>query len=181
MWGKIYNRLSWPKIAIWATAIITLIAVITGGYLYINRDTNPIPRQLRSQLTFSPFVIPVDSKDFLTSNYKFSTAEGKVQILSFLIKYQNNTVSVSEYSQPPQFTDIPEYKNQFLTNVINQYSSVSTASGTIYLGKAVKQNNKQLALMIERGLLVFLSPDKKLTDAQWRSLGDQLEIQKTDN
>lgn len=178
MWIKIYNRLSWRAVIIWLIVLLVLSAVIFGGYLYFNRDTNPIPQQLRSQLTFSPFVIPSDSKDFPTSDYKFSPTEGELQILSYLIKFQNNTVSVSEYPQPPEYTDIPDYKNQFLMSQINQYSSVSSSNGTIYLGKAVKQNNKQLALMIERGLLVFLSPDRELTDQQWRSLGDQFEIQK---
>jgi hypothetical protein len=32
--------------------------------------------------------------------------------------------------------------------------------------------------MIERGLLVFMNPDKELSEAEWRSIGDQLEIQK---
>ncbi len=175
-----FKWLNWRRFIVLLVVLIALVVIIFVGYFYFNRDSNPIPQRLRSQLTFSPFVIPSDSKDFATSDYKFSTAEGKVQILSYLIKFQNNTISVSEYSQPSQFTDIPDYKNQFLTNVINQDSSVSSSSGTIYLGKAVKQNNKQLAIMIERGLLVFLSPDNKLTDAQWRSLGDQFEIQKID-
>ncbi len=95
-----------------------------------------------------------------------------------MIHFDGNTVTVSEYSQPPEFTEIPEYKNRFLSNVINQYDTVQTSNGTIYLGRATKQDKKQLALMIERGLLVFMSPDKDLANAQWRSIGDQFEIQK---
>lgn len=174
------NRLSeniWRTIAI-SGGIIIFTALFTTGYLYVTRDTNPIPRQLRSQLTFSPFVIPKDSSNYLTTDYKFSTAEGQVPILSYIITTKGQTISVSEYSQPPEFSEIPDYKNQFLNNVINQYSSVSSASGTIYLGRAIKQNNKQMAIMIERGLLVFMLPDKDMNDAQWRSLGDQLDVQK---
>jgi hypothetical protein len=35
--------------------------------------------------------------------------------------------------------------------------------------------------MIEKGLLVLMSPSQDLDEAQWRNLGDQLEVQKIIN
>jgi len=176
--GKSFKGWRWPKIVIWALIILALIAGGIGIYWYTSRDTNPIPSQLRSQLTFSPFVLPSDTKNYSATDYKFSTAEDKVQILSYVLHLGSNSITLSEYPQPTEFTDIPEYKDRFLANVIKQYDVVQTASGTIYLGRAVKQNNKQLAIMIERGLIVFMNPDKELTNTQWRSLGERLDIQK---
>lgn len=154
---------------------------MAGGYWYISRDISPLPKSIRSRLTFSPFVIPKSVKTITTTDYKFDTVEDKERILSFKIHQNNNTVTVSEYTQPAEFSEIPEYKDRFLSNVIKQYATVQTSNGTIYLGRLSRQGDKQLAIMIEKGLLVFLSPDADLTEAQWRNLGDQLEVQKVTN
>ena len=175
---KFFKRLKWLLVAVLIATLVALAVGATGVYQYMTRDSNPIPQQMRSKLTFSPFVIPTDTKNISTSNYKFDKVEDGTEIFSYLISLKSYNVTISEYTQPSQFTDIPEYKNQFLSEVIKQYGTVQTSNGTIYLGRAAKQNNKQLAIMIESGLIVFLNPDKELTNAQWRSIGDQLEIQK---
>lgn len=161
-----------------------LVGLAISGYFlfrYITRDVNPIPARLRSDLNFSAFVIPTDTANYLTSDYKFSYAEDKVQILSYIVRLPSgDTVSISEYPQPQEFTDITEYKDRFLTNIANQYETIPTSNGTIYLGRATKQNNKQLGVMIERGLIVFISPSTDLDTDTWRNIGDRLEIQKND-
>ena len=169
------------QIIIWILAAIGLAAIGVGGYLYFARDNSPIPATLRSQLTFSPFILPKDSKEYTTTDYKFSTAEGNVQILSYVIHTKDGNITASEYIQPSQFTEIPGYKDSFLSNVIQQYATVQTSNGTIYLGRLPRQGNKQLAIMIERGLLLLMSPDKELDSSQWRNLGDQFEIEKIVN
>jgi len=168
------------RIIIWTLAVLSLAAIGVGGYLYFARDNNPIPPALRSKLTFSPFVLPKDTKGYTTTDYEFSLAEGNVQILSYLIHLPDNTIKVSEYAQPPEFTEIPESKDRFLNNA-KQYATVQTSNGTIYLGRFARQNDKQTGIIIERGLVVFMSPDIELSAPQWRALGDQLEIQKVVN
>ena len=109
-------------------------------------------------------------------------AENNIDILSYSILIDAGpTIRVSEYPQPQEFTDIPEYKDRFLANVAQQYSTVATSEGTIYLGRLARQANKQLGVMLEKGLIVFMSPDRDVTPEQWRALGDQLIIQKTNN
>jgi hypothetical protein len=152
-----------------------------GGYWYITRDISPLPAAIRSQLTFSPFVIPKKAKAYPTTDYKFDVVENKEHVLSYVIHTKDVAVTVSEYTQPSEFSEIPEYKDRFLSNVTKQYATVQTSNGTIYLGRLSRQNNKQLAIMIEKGLLVFMSPTKDLDQAQWRNLGDQLEVQKVTN
>jgi hypothetical protein len=181
MRGKFFKDWKWSRIVICILVVLILVTCGAVGYWCITRDTSPIPSQIRTQLNFSPFVLPDGTKEYSVTDYKFSTAEDKVQILSYLIHLENSTITLSEYPQPPEFTEIPEYKDRFLSNVINQYDTVQTANGMIYLGRAVKQNNEQLAIMIERGLLVFMKPDKELDSTQWRNLGDLLEIQKITN
>lgn len=175
---KLLKKRNWLKLAAWALAALTLITVGAAGFWYATRTPSPIPSEISSKLTFSPLVIPKNTEDYSTADYKFDTAEGKVQILSYLIHLKSGTVTISEYIQPSEFVEIPEYKDRFLTNIIKQYATIQTANGAIYLGRAVKQDNKQLAVMVERGLLVFMSPSEELTENQWRGIGDQFEIQK---
>lgn len=162
----------------WIVGSLALLAVLAGGYWYFTRHINPLPQSIRAELTFSPLVIPKSSNTFTTSNYKFDTVENKERILTYSIHFDNKTVIVSEYAQPSEFSEIPEYKDRFLSNVIKQYATVQTSNGTIYLGRLARQGDKQLAIMIEKGLLVFLSPNEDIDQAQWRNLGEQLEVQK---
>lgn len=172
----------WQKVLVWVLVVFIIVAGSIATYRFATRETSPLPRDIRFALTFSPFVLPDGTKKYTTSDYKFSTAEDNVQILSYVIHTDEAiAISVSEYTQPQQFTDIPEYKDRFLTNVAKQYDTVQTSNGVIYLGRMTLQNNKQLGVMLEKGLIVFLSPDKELDKAHWRNLGDQLELQKVIN
>lgn len=162
-------------------ASITLLVVtagITAVILLTTRSTSPIPADIRNQLTFSPFVISEKYTTYKTGNYRFTAAENNTKILSYVITTPDTTVSLSEYPLPSEFTDIPEYKDRFLTNVINQYATVSSSNGTIYLGRSATPDKKQLGVMLERGLLLFMNPDRDMTEQQWRELGERLDIYK---
>ena len=164
--------------------LTSLIILVVGGasfgvYSYVTRDTNPIPTTLRKNLTFSPLVIQPGTKGYTTDDYRVTKTENSINILSYTIQTTTgSTIRLSEYPQPQEFTDIPEYKDRFLTNVAQQYSTVATSGGTIYLGRLARQNNKQLGVMLEKGLIIFMTPDKDVASEQWRALGDQLVIQK---
>lgn len=163
----------------WLTGLILVIAVAIGGVVVADRSTQTLPEDVQKNITFSPMVIPEDSKGFSATSYQLSKAEDETQVLSYVVKTDGSKkVTVSEYAQPPQFSDVAEYKQQFLANVAQQYDSVETTNGTIYLGKQAKNNNRQLGLMIEKGLLIFLNPEQDLDKAEWRRLGEQLELQK---
>lgn len=173
----------WSKSQIIAVAIggALLIVSLVAGYRFAASHTTagPIPGEIQRKLTFSPFVLSRDAKNFQVSEVRFSTAEGQVNVLSFKITSKNSpAITLSQYPQPEQFSDIPEYKERFLSNVAKQYATVQTAGGTIYLGHMTRQNNQQLGILLEKGLLVFMSPAKDVDQATWRQLGDQLEIQK---
>jgi hypothetical protein len=164
--------------------IIIVAAVLAGGcywFVAANRDSNPIPQQIRTQLPFSPFVLPTGTKNYSTSDYKLATVEDNTKMLSYIIRGAGTSVTLSEYTQPQQFTDIPEYKDRFLANVTKQYDTVQTANGIIHLGRMTRDDNRQLAVMIEQGLIVFMRPDKGLDQTQWHNLGDQLVLQKLTN
>ena len=181
---KTYRRHSPHRIKSIVIRTVVVLVVTAGlviGYLYFTRDTNPIPNDIRQQLTFSPFVVPSGAADITTSNYAYTAAEDQVYVFSFVVQLPDEKVIISEYIQPPEFTDIPESRERFLTNIAKQYATVPTSNGTIYLGRLSLQDNKQVGILLERGLLVFMNPDNDLDEATWRRLGDQLEIQKVVN
>lgn len=176
------NGMKWKRIAgfsILATALITTGAL--ANYRHLEREAARIPVAVRQDLTFSPLIVTLDNRDYTATNYKLSNVESDVQLLSFVVKFGDKTVTVSEYPQPPQFVEIPEFRERFLNNVIKQYATVQTANGTLYLGKQPKQNDRQLAILLERGLIVMFNPESDLSQAEWRRLGDQFDIQKISN
>lgn len=162
-------------------ALLIIAGVATANYRYLERQAARIPASIRQDLTFSPFVVTLDNKEYKVTDYKLATMEDGVQLLSFIVHFEGKSVTASEYVQPPQFNEIPEFKQRFLDNAIQQYATVQTANGTIHLGKQVKQGGKQLGIMLERGLIVMFNPEKELTQAEWRRLGDQFDIQKISN
>ncbi|MEO5499005.1 MAG: hypothetical protein ABIR46_00730 [Candidatus Saccharimonadales bacterium] len=165
--------------AVIGLSIIGFVAL--ANYEYLQRQAARIPSSIRTELTFSPFVLPLGSREYKATDYKLAEPEKSVQLMSYVITSEDSKVTISQYVQPPQFTDIPEYKDRFLSSIVKQYGTVPTANGTVYLGRQEKQDNKQLAIMIERGLIVLMNPKKDLTDQQWRSIGELLEIQKINN
>jgi hypothetical protein len=167
------------KLLLVSIAIVLLGFGCIGGYLYATRSTNPIPQDIKGAMTFSPFVVTDNSNGFKTTDYKFTTAEDNTKILTYVVTTQSGTtITVSQYEQPSQFSDIPEYKDRFLSNIVKQYATVQTPSGVIYLGRMAKQNDKQMAIMIEKGLLVLMNPSRELSESEWRELGNKLDIQK---
>ncbi len=164
-------------------AIVVVLSVSGYGiYAFITHKTEILPASIETKLSFTPLIIKQDAKDFTASGFKYSTVEDGTQILSYLIHTKDDlTISASEYTQPQQFTEIPEYKDRFLTNVAKQYKTVQTSNGVIYLGRQAKNSNKQLGVMLEKGLIIFLAPNKDLSDDLWRKLGDELALMKTDN
>ncbi len=162
--------------------IVGALVAATGAYWWLTHQAaSPIPPDIQKQLTFSPYIVPVGTKGYSSDNYAFATAENDIRVFSFVLQTPSASVAISEQSQPTEFSDIPEYKDRVLSNVIKQYAVVSSGGGTIYLGRASKDNNRQLGVMIERGLLVFMKPDKDLPEAEWRQIGDLLEIEKISN
>lgn len=177
-----HRRQQFLRIAGAATlALVIITSVATINYQHLERQAARLPISMREDLTFSPFLITLDNKNYSATEYKLAEVESGVQLLSFVVHTGSKTVIVSEYIQPPQFAEIPEFKQRFLDNAIQQYATVQTANGTIYLGKQVKQNGKQLGIMLERGLVVMFNPSNELNQAEWRRLGDQFDIQKIDS
>lgn len=180
------KRITIKRAVIALTVLLSAVALVLLGALLYRSLTgpgpSPIPESISEQLVFSPFVIPEDNEDFTTQSYKLGSENADaVPVFSYVIKSADgkHSITASQYTQPAEYSDIPEYKTQFLSNIAKQYATVQSSNGTIYLGRQAKQQNKQLAIMLERGLLIFFAPTTgDVDEATWRKLGDALELQK---
>lgn len=172
-------RARWVKVT---GGIVLVAALVAMGFWLANiikPNKDPLPTAVSSRLNFSPLIVTPTESSPVTDNYKLSTAEEGVLLLSFIIHLSDNRiVTVSEYPQPSQFNDVPDFRDKFLENVIQKTMSVSSASGTLMLGRMAKQENRQMAVMLENGLVVFLVPSSELTEDEWRALGDSLSLLK---
>lgn len=177
---RINPRRKIKNIVLFAIIAGVIIIMLSGVLLYFNRDRNPIPNDLRSSLVFSPLVIPLEDDTFTTKNYTLNRAENNDQILSYTITFEDKDIAVSQYTQPTEFIEIPEYKDRFLTNVVQQNEVVQTANGAIYLGQLSKQDNAQLGVMLENGLIIFMRPNQPLDANEWRRIGENLQVQTVD-
>lgn len=168
------------KKAFWTImAVLALIIAALASFLFFKHTSLPLPADVESKLTFSPFVPANGNKRISISGSTVTKLENGTQLLTYTLRMDDTAITVTQSVQPTQFTDIPQYKEQFLSNIINQYASFQTSNGTIYLGRVVKQNNKQVGIIVERGLLVFLNPNQDLSESQWRTIGDALAVQAT--
>ncbi len=163
--------MSKKRLTKWAiTATIIVVGLGAAGWFVWHLRQPIIPADIRSQLSFSPLAYVGGG----VSSYKYDSKE---KVLSYIIEGEGgNAITVTEQPQPPQFTEIPEYKDRFLENVMKQYSSVQSSNGTVYLTRPPKQS-KQVAIIIDKGLLIFMSADKDLSDEQWIKLADHLELE----
>lgn len=156
--------------------VVAVTGLVGAFVLYTNQDTNPVPPEIQSALTFSPLVVPTTHKSITTSDYRLTRGEDDTQILSYTIVFENTEILFSSYIQPPQFEEIPEYRERFLTNVVMQNATVPTANGTIYVGQLSNQDNKQIGVLLEYGLLVFMQPNESLDEATWRQIGESFVV-----
>lgn len=156
---------------------VLVILTLTIAILAVNNQANPLPEDIRTKLTFSPALIDKTNKTYTTDNYATSRAEDGTLILSYTITLTDGaTVTLSEYTQPNEFTEITDYRQQFLNNVIQQTETIQSANGVIYLGQLAKQDNQQIGVMLDNGLIVFMRPSRDLGVNDWRQLAEALEV-----
>lgn len=161
--------------------IVASIGAAVGTLLYFTRDRSPIPAELRTELTFSPLIIPSDSTDITSRDFALApTEDGETQLLTYTIANESADIVVSQYPQPQEFVEIPEYKERFLNNVVRQEQVVQTANGTIHIGTLAKGDQGQIGVMLERGLIVFMKPEKSLGQNEWRRVGEALLLQEAE-
>ncbi len=171
------------KSVLYLAGILVLLLAGALGYRFLAAEpVSTLPTDIREQMEFSPFVISSTSSDYTASNYEyFPTEDGSRSLYFQVTAASGEKIGVTQSVQPQAFNEIPDYKTQFLTNTVQQSTTAQTSNGPIYVGQGVKENNFQIAVMLERGLIVLMRPidsSQEFDGATWRRLGEAFELEK---
>ncbi len=178
MGKRITVELSAKAIVVW---LLVISVVGVGGWLlyqkYSSASNGPIPQKIANQLDFTPMVMGNDAANYTQASFDYANVDSSTKVLSFIITTPGGKqVTASEYPQPPQFYEIPDYKTKFLEN--KSEATVVTNAGVINLSHPDKDKGKQIGLMLENGLIIFFNPDTtNLTQSEWHDLGNNLITQ----
>lgn len=137
----------------------------------------PIPGDIQNKLEFKPYL--TDTKKGLTvdkSSYKYD--QGKKTLSYIIHSYEYGNLIVSEQPTPQQFIDIPDVYNKVIDG-LNRYSVFQNQLGTVYLTRPSDQKSGQTAVLNSSGVLMFVRSDKNLSDDQWRSIFNQINLEKS--
>lgn len=142
-----------------------------GGFLAWNfsRDEQ-IPMDIMSQI---PFVIYIPSDEW---RIKKETPAYKKGVLSFTVvnENQNNSeLGITQQVSPELFIDVPQYYPALLDR-LKKYASFGTKNGTVHLTKPVELKGEQQAILNNNGTLMFVHPDRDMSDDEWRKFFNTL-------
>lgn len=157
--------------------VLGLILVILGailGYIQWQKSEQVIPSDINKQVSFVifwPYKAASAIPDKTTLKYDATN-----KLLSYLA-YTSDKIklTISEQSSPEVFSDVPQAYDKF-TSDLQQYSSFDSLSGKVYLTHPKELKGGQTAVMNVKGTLVFVRPDKNLSDDTWRNLFNNLQV-----
>jgi hypothetical protein len=145
--------------------------------IYLLKPKPPIPKNIQSQLDFTPYLIQPDTGVTIDKgSYKYDLSQ---KGLSFIATGKDfGKLTVSEQATPQQFIDIPEVYSK-LVDKLNRYGAFDNDMGTVYLTRPDDQRTGQTAVINSKGVLMFVRSSKNLSDDQWRKLFGSFVLEKT--
>lgn len=146
-----------------ATGAFAVIGLIIISVLLI-APKNPLPGAIRKQVNYV-ILAPVSGATVVDrESTKFDT---KLKLLSFNATLNDIKMVISQQPTPDSFSDIPQVYDKVVANM-NEYSKFDVIVGTVHLTRPKDLGGKQAAVINTKGTLMFVKPDKDLTDDQWR-------------
>lgn len=157
---------------------VIILALAIGSLVILkyssDRTAGIIPTSIKQQIVFQIYVTANGDKQWTTDkqSVKYDASQG---ILSYTAKSATNSLYVTEQLTPSQFTDIPQYFPT-LVSKLNEYSEIQTNLGTVALTHPTELNGVQTAVINTAGTLMFIKPKVNLTDSQWASFINSLNV-----
>lgn len=132
----------------------------------------PVPAEVKRAVTSTLMVPQVRDVDVARESMKY---DGSLKLLTYTVSAYGVKTVVSEQPTPENFIDIPQVYDKVVEGM-NEYSKFDTDSGTVHLTRPKELNGKQTAVMNAKGTLMFVKPEKDLSDDQWRKFFGSLEV-----
>lgn len=162
-----------------ALALITgvLMMAAVGGLILHERSKNTlIPASVQEQISYGVY-LPEDSDIRIQpDSVEFEPQSKGISYVMQAAK-TGDKYTVSQQATPEEFTDIPEYLPKLIERMGN-YATIDTVLGKVYLTKKQEADSKQIAVMNEKGTLVFVQADRDLTNNEWRALFKNFQLEK---
>lgn len=151
-------------ISIVATAAITAIV--------LTQEPSEFERAAPKDIDYILFY-PDEIKSGYAVDYSTIKYDTEHKGTSFVVTGKGNKLTFAEQTTPDQFNDIPQYWQGF-TDKLNGYKSFDSPDGKVALIRPQNlnqnQNQKQAAVFNGKGTLMFIYPEKDLSDSDWRNL-----------
>ena len=166
-------KMSYEMIAVAATAILLVLALSYGVFVLL-MPKPPIPAQIHKKLSFAVYY-PSD-KQLLSVDKSTFEYNADTEVVTFTGKKPDGTkVSFSEQATPSNFVDIPQVYDKLVTS-LSPYLSFDSVNGKVNLTHPKELKGGQTAVLNNEGTLVFVRPDKALSDNQWRQVFTNLSL-----
>ncbi len=150
-------------------AVLAVVGIILIAILSIHHSPfEPVRKQI-SFLVFAP-------GDPYEVDPKSVSYDDKAKVLYFKAQAGSGAVlNFNEQATPDSFVDVPEVYSK-LTEKLQEYKTLDTAAGRVSLTHPVELKGKQTAVVLSQGTMIFVRPDKDLSEDDWRELFNHLVI-----
>jgi hypothetical protein len=159
---------------------IALLAVLAAGGLavyYTQRNVNPLPDSIKSQVSFKVVYPSSKSGKLSSSGYQYQAGQ---KALTFSLDKGGTNIVFSEQTAPNTVGNGSQVYYQALG--LHPYAQFASKLGPVALAKFYNPGTLsylgQTGVMAASGTLVTAHPDKDLTNSQWKDLFDSLKITK---
>jgi hypothetical protein len=156
--------------------VLTIIVLITSsilGFKAWQKSKVIIPPSVKKQVSFA---IYWPNKTTLTNDQTTIKYDPPNKFLSFVSTTQNGSkIIISQEATPESFTDIPKVYDKFIAG-LQQYSNFDSVNGRVFLVHPKELKGQQTAVMNAKGTLLFMRPDKDISDDTWKQIFNNLDI-----
>lgn len=159
------KRLWLIMIGVTAIGLLVIIVMLLG-------PKPPVPAEIQRAVT-STIMVP-KARDVVVARESMKY-DSKLKLLTYSAMAYGVKTVVSQQPTPESFIDIPQVYDKVVANM-NEYKKFDTDSGTVYLTRPTDLGGKQAAVMNTKGTLMFVKPERDLSEDQWRILFNNLEI-----
>lgn len=173
---EIKKNRNFKKNVLALVAALVVLGVATGVLFYLNNASNPLPSDIKNQLSYKA-VYPPSGLGTIIDSYQYNQND---RVLTFsLRKFDTKIVFVEQKAPESLGANGQVY---FPAIGIHPYAQFQSKIGPAALTKFYKSGNleqfSQSGVLYSEGTLVWVGSQKNLTNDQWKTLFDGLKVSK---
>jgi hypothetical protein len=152
-------------------AIIVGLELMGGAIMYFVHPPT-IPASIYEAANF-PVLTPRAS--ILRLDSASVVYDANTRVLRYQVRAFNGNLTINQQPAPVSFINNPSQYDD-LTHSLNQYQTLETHLGTMYLARPKDLAGRQVAVLNTAGTLIFIYPSFELGTQQWTRLFSGLSL-----